>query len=40
MSVIQDAKHKTNLVPNCAVQTNQVQDWQNLSLQTILDMLN
>jgi len=29
MSVIQDAKHKTNLVTKCAVQTNQVQGYQN-----------
>ena len=33
-------QNETNLVPNCAVQTNQVQDWQILSLQTILVMLN
>ena len=40
MSVIQDAKHKTHLATKCALQTNQVQGWQNLTLQTILEMLN
>jgi len=37
---IQDPKHKTNLETKCAVQTNQVQGCQNLSLQTILDVLS
>jgi len=41
MCIIQDAKHKTNLATKCAVQTNQqVQGCQNLSLQTIIEMLN